>query len=108
LQLKCVLMDFVFEKLAWLEARLKNMRQKCKELKDEKGHLENEVARMRSELALLRAENKKLRALVSGRVLAGEGVGNGQMKSDARKKLDEMIDTINRVIESLKTDVGKS
>ncbi len=100
-------MDSVFEKLAQLENRLNAIAAKCKELKARKAHLEAQIARLQSEAARLTDENGRLRAMLSERMLGGEWVGNGQMKAHARKQLDEMIDTINRIIESVKTDVGK-
>lgn len=100
-------MDSVFEKLAQLERRLNAIGQKCKELKARKAHLEAQIARLQSEAARLTDENKRLRAMLSERGPGGEWVGNEQMKSNARQQLDEMIDTINRIIESVRTDAGK-
>ncbi len=100
-------MDSAFEKLAQLERRLNAIGQKCKELKARKAHLEAQIARLQSEVTRLTDENERLRDLLTERIAGGEWVGNEQMKANARQQLDEMIDTINRIIESVRTDAGK-
>jgi len=101
-------MDFVLEKWRFVNQRLRFYKTKFEELHKKLVQLTEENALLQQEIGRLRRENESLRKQLEKEALREKWVGNYSSPEAAREQLDEMIRSLNRVIESLKNETGES
>ncbi len=101
-------MDFALEKLRLINRRLQFYKAKFEELLSRTAQLNEENALLQQEIGRLRMENEALREQLKNEALTQQWVGNHSSARAAREQLDNMIRSVNRIIETLKHEAGES
>ena len=101
-------MERHLEKLRVLNKRLQFYKAEFDKLIQLRIEIKKENALLQQEISRLRMENEALREQLKNEALTQQWVGNHSSTRAAREQLDNMIRSINRIIETLKHEAGES